>query len=104
MASIRAQLPNLNTGEDVKAIYSRIARTRRLPRSSSLDAIPGWTTAAGNSYTVWWINLNVMTGKNTGYALRFRENNHPAAKPKGEAVLARADIGWIREDPKSLAQ
>jgi hypothetical protein len=79
VASIHSQLPTLNATSQVKAIYNRIARIRRLPKGAALDPIPGYATASGKHYTVWWINLNVMTSKNSGYGLRIRETNNPAA-------------------------
>jgi hypothetical protein len=42
----------------------------------------------GGEYTVWWVNLDVATGENSGYGLRVRENNAPTAKPNGEPKLS----------------
>jgi len=79
VAAIRSQIPTLDATDHVKAIYSRIARTRRLPRGAMLDSIPGYSPSAGQHYTVWWINLNVVTGPKSGYGLRIRENDNPVA-------------------------
>jgi hypothetical protein len=79
VVAIQSQLPTLKAGRQVKDIYQRIARTRRLPHAASLTSIPGCTTESGQSYTVWWINLEVMTSKTTGYGLRIRETNDPVA-------------------------
>jgi hypothetical protein len=84
---ISARLPNLSASSAVKSVYSSIARTRRIPRDASLDICPGLQQADGTSYTVWWIDLNIMTGRNTAYTFRIRENNEPVAKPKGEPEL-----------------
>lgn len=78
-ASIESQLPSLDASEQVRAIYARIARTKRLPPGAALNSIPGFSPASGEHRTVWWINLEVMTGKNSGYGLRIRETNNPAA-------------------------
>jgi hypothetical protein len=79
ISSIQSQLPTLAASSQVKTIYSRIARRRRLPLGASLDSIPGYSPALGQQYTVWWINLDVMTGKKAGFGLRIRETNHPSA-------------------------
>jgi hypothetical protein len=57
--------------------------------------MPGWVLSDGTHYTVWWINLDVPTGKNSGYGLRIRENNAPIAKPKDEPNLERNNVTWI---------
>ena len=78
VSSIEAQLPNLDANDQVKAIYSRIAHTGRLPPGASLNSIPGYSPASGTPVTfVWWINLEIMTGKKSGYGLRIRETNNP---------------------------
>src|SRR5687767_5474663 len=44
VAAVNAQLPTLaDADSQVKAIYRRIARTGRLPRSALLDPIPGFS-------------------------------------------------------------
>jgi hypothetical protein len=47
----------------------------------------GYQIATGKTFTVWWINLDVRIGKDSGYGLRIRENNNPAAKPRDEGKL-----------------
>ena len=100
IASIRSQLPNLPASGQVKSIYSDIVRTRRLPRDVSLSVIPGWVLSDGTHHTVWWIDLYVPTGKNSGFTLRIRENNAPMAKPKDEPKLERSSHMWIPETPE----
>ena len=56
IASINSQLQSI-TSNRVRAIYSRIARTRRLPKGAMLDSISGYTNRDGESFRVWWINL-----------------------------------------------
>jgi hypothetical protein len=92
ITSIRTQLPNLLASKTVKSIYSDILRTSRIPHDASFHAISGWELRDGNRYTVWWINLDVRTGKDSGYGLRIRENNAPVAKPKDEPKLERRDL------------
>jgi hypothetical protein len=91
LAAIRAQLRTLPASKQVVAAYSTIARTRRIPQDASLHAIPRFQLKDGTEFTVWWINLDVTTGKNSGYALRIRENNAPIAKPKDEPRLELSD-------------
>jgi hypothetical protein len=95
VASIRSQLPGLAASGRVKKIYSEIARSRRLPTDASLYGMTGWELANGTRYTVWWINLDVRTAKNSGFSLRIRENNAPTAKPKDQPVLDRPNLSWI---------
>ena len=88
VTTIRERLPNLNASNRVKGIYARIADTRRLPRGATLQSISRHRTS-GEDFIVWWINLSVMTGNNSGYGLRIRENNYPSTaarktlKPEG---------------------
>ncbi|MDA8564177.1 hypothetical protein N9L06_06990, partial [Mariniblastus sp.] len=77
--AIKSALPNIKASDQVKAIYSRIVRTRRLPNSSSLNSISGYSPVSGENQQVWWINLDVMTEPSSGYALRIRETSNPVA-------------------------
>lgn len=99
MASIHAQLPHLSARDAVKAIFSEIASTGLLPHDASLSATSGWTLKDGTNYTVWWINLDVQTGEDTGFGLRIRENNEPVAKPKNEPKLNLKNKFWIPPSP-----
>jgi hypothetical protein len=92
IAAITAQLPTLAASNQVKAIYSAIVRTKRIPITASLDSIPGFSPASGKQlYTVWWVNLDIRPSENSGYALRVRENDSPRAKPASEPKLTRSD-------------
>jgi len=91
IAAIRTKLPTLSASKQVIAAYSKIAVTGRIPQDASLHAIPRFQLKDGTEFTVWWINLDVTTGKNSGYALRIRENNSPIAKPKDEPKLKPSD-------------
>ncbi|HEX2475192.1 MAG TPA: hypothetical protein VHK01_10615 [Lacipirellulaceae bacterium] len=101
IAAIRAQLPTLQASQQVIAAYSNIARIRRIPQDASLHAITGWELKDGTEFTVWWINLDVTTGKNSGYGLRIRENNAPIAKPKDEPKLELSNRMWIPKSSKA---
>jgi len=80
LASIQRQLPMLaDHGEPVASIYARIMKTKRLPAASSIYSNNGYARRVGPTKTVWWINLDVVTGPNAGFALRIRENDSPAA-------------------------
>jgi len=79
VTSIQRQLPTLKSkSSQVKAIFGQIARVRRLPRSVSLAPTTAYRMA-GKSKMVWWIDLSVMTSKDTGYTLRIRRTDNPAA-------------------------
>lgn len=75
--AIENQLPTLNASTPVRSALSRIARTRRFPNNAALDdfpiAVPSGTGTA--SIQRWAINLDVMTGPKSGFALRIRETS-----------------------------
>ena len=77
--AIESQLPNLDASDQIQAIYKRIARTRRLPRGTQLSTVSSFVPSQGENYTVWWVNLVVMTGPQSGYGMRIRETNSPIA-------------------------
>jgi len=87
VAAIKQQLPSLPAAPRTAAIYSSIVQSKRAPQDARLYAMSGFQLKDGTEYTVWWINLDVVTGKNSGFGLRIRENNAPVAKPKGEPKL-----------------
>jgi hypothetical protein len=78
VGAIRRQLPNLNASPQVVEMLRRIAQTRTLPVDAKVHADSGYTIR-GTTSVVWWINLDLVTGPNTGYGLRIRENNSPRA-------------------------
>lgn len=97
--AIESQLPTLDASDYVKAVSSRIARTRRLPRGASLDSIPGYMPSPGHRYTVWWINLNIITGPKSGYAMRIRETDNPVAAGDSRR-LERSDAVHYKRTPR----
>jgi len=78
VTAIESQLPTLDASRQVKSIYREIVRTRRVPRRGSLEAMPGFGSGPSQK-VVWWINLDLMTNKNTGYGLRIRATDDPVA-------------------------
>ena len=86
VSAIRSQLPTLRASDQVKAIYTRIAQTRRLPRGASLSSIDGYSPSSGEDYTVWWINLSVVTGPQFQFSLRIRANDNPVAADKSKPL------------------
>jgi len=79
VTAIESQLTNLAASAHVKDLYERFVRTHRLPRGARLDSISGSGSSSGEDRTVWWINLDVMTGPKSGYAMRIRETMNPVA-------------------------
>jgi hypothetical protein len=100
VAAINGQMSSLPAGSKVKTIYANIARSKQIPVNATLVAIPGFQPSNGTTYTVWWINLDVQTAKYSGYGLRIRENNHPAAKPEGQPKLDRNNLMWTSESSR----
>jgi len=86
VVAIESQLPIIDASQPVNAIYSRIVRTRRLPRGASLSTTGRPVTPNSREF-VPWVDLDVMTGKRTGYTLKVREMAYsavptdPATKP-----------------------
>jgi hypothetical protein len=85
ISAIESQLPTLKASRQVKEIYGRIARTRRLPARATIDAMPGFGSGPAQK-VVWWINLDVMASKTTGYGLRIRATNDPVAASQRAAA------------------
>jgi hypothetical protein len=83
VAAIRQQLPTLRASPQVIKILRRIEQSRTLPTDATFHADSGYTTRAKGTQIVWWINLDLVTGKNAGYGLRVRENNSPRAASLG---------------------
>jgi hypothetical protein len=71
LAAIRADLPTPNA----RTVFTRIVKTQQIPTTASLNFTTGYDSGSGSPHKVWWINLNVMTGKNTGYTLRVRDRD-----------------------------
>jgi hypothetical protein len=78
VAAIQVQLPTLNAWPHVTPIFEQIATTRQLPADARLYFFAAWEPKNSPRKIVWWINLDVVTRKGSGFALRIRENNSPA--------------------------
>ncbi len=75
VTAIESQIPTLKAEESTITAYRTIARTLRIPRTAQLSGFQ-----AGNNETHWAINLDIMTGPNSGYGLRIRESGQPTIK------------------------
>jgi hypothetical protein len=98
VAVIQKELPTLQASDDVKRIFADIVRTRKLPPDAMLSAQAQWKLQNGTTYTVWWIQLDVVIGRSY-WALKTRQNNTPAAKPAAEPALTRTMRTWLSHTP-----
>lgn len=87
VAAIEAQLPNLDATDEVKSVYARIARKRRLPKDASLSSVSAYSSSYGDGLgqrvTVWWIDLDIMIDASSGYTLRIRRTDQPVSSGQG---------------------
>ena len=67
---IRERVP---ATDDVYQVYQTIADTRMLPEGATLRFTTGWSGFNGHDFDVWWVDLNIKTGPNTGYTFRLRD-------------------------------
>jgi hypothetical protein len=58
--------------DEVYKIYQTIADTRKLPEGAELSFIKRWLRKQ-YSFDVWWVDLEIRTGPNTGYTFRIRD-------------------------------
>jgi thiol-disulfide isomerase/thioredoxin len=88
--------PNVN--EDTRRILQKIAETGVLPTGAGLDFRLQWEYDSGEfEDLMWWITLDVMTGVNTGYTHRIRQEK----LGRRLALLPAADYFWV-VDPNSV--
>ena len=73
VTAIDTQIPELDASEQVKSIYNRIAKSRRIPRGANLDLFPVIDSNTDKKPRLWCINLEIRMGPQSGYALRIRE-------------------------------
>jgi hypothetical protein len=66
----RGQVPAAN---EVYNIYQGIADTRTLPARANLTFTTRWVGFNKHDFDVWWVDLTIMTGPNTGYTFRLRD-------------------------------
>ena len=67
---IREQAP---ATDDVYKSYQVIADTKKLPEGATLTFTTMWSPFNGQEFDVWWVNLNLKTGSNTGFTFRLRD-------------------------------
>ena len=67
---IREQAP---ATDDVYKSYQVIADTKKLPEGATLTFTTMWSPFNGQEFDVWWVNLNLKTGPNTGFTFRLRD-------------------------------
>jgi hypothetical protein len=80
VAAIRGWIrEQVQVTDEVFAVYERIADTGRLPKGAEIRFTTGWTGYRGYDFDVWWIDLDISTGPNTGYTYRIRDQNAGAA-------------------------
>jgi len=59
--------------DDIYTAYQAIADTRKLPARAALYFITRcWGLNDPYEFDVWWINLEIWTGPDMGYAFRIR--------------------------------
>src|SRR5262245_36952803 len=67
---IRKQVP---VSDEVYKIYQTIADTKTLPEGATLRFITKWSGFNNHEFDVWWVDLSIKTGANTGYTFRIRD-------------------------------
>ena len=67
---IREQAP---ATDDVYKSYQVIADTKQLPEGATLTFTTTWSPFNGQELDVWWVNVNLKTGPNTGFTFRLRD-------------------------------
>jgi hypothetical protein len=77
ISSIKSQLGTPDMDQEVKEVFSRIVRTQRLPQGCGLSWITDWSPDGGRIFTVWWVDLDVITRNGTRYRMRLRATNKP---------------------------
>ncbi len=63
-------------------VYRSIAETGTMPKTAKLEYTTGRGPNNGYDFTVWWVNLDVMTSETTGYTFRIRKRSivaHPTS-------------------------
>ena len=59
--------------DEVYKVYQTIADTRRLPEGATLTFTTKWSGFNGHEFDVWWVDLNIKNGADTGYTFRIRD-------------------------------
>jgi hypothetical protein len=94
IGAISRQLPLPGATAEMNAIFSKIARTGRIPKGAFIDDIPTYQDGNTRPKVVWWIDLTVMTRDHSGYRMRIRKTDDPVAARifPGGAPPTRQDI------------
>jgi len=67
---IRERVP---ATDEVYRVYQTIADTKKLPDGATLTFTTKWSGFNNHEFDVWWIDLTIKTGANTGYTFRIRD-------------------------------
>jgi hypothetical protein len=76
-------------GDPTYAVFQKIADSKTLPEGAKLSFTTSWGTFNGYDFTVWWVDLSVKTGKNSGYKFRIRDRKI-SSKPSTSPVTSSA--------------
>jgi hypothetical protein len=97
IAAIRGWIPENTPGvtDEIYGKFQEIAESRVLPNGADLSFCSGWTGYRGYSFEVWWIDLSIKTGENTGYTFRIRDQKLSSRKmtPKELAEIEQRNQG-----------
>src|SRR5262249_21941590 len=78
VAAIRGR-PGRPAPDDVHKAYRAIADNKTLPAGATLSFIP----CSALFRSVWWVDLSIMTGPDTGFSVRIRKQTL-RCRPVGE--------------------
>jgi hypothetical protein len=67
---IRERVP---ATDEVYKVYQTIADTKKLPEGATLTFTTQWSGFNQHAFDVWWVDLNIKTGADTGYTFRIRD-------------------------------
>jgi hypothetical protein len=67
---IRERVP---ATDEVYKVYQTIADTKKLPEGATLTFTTKWSGFNKHEFDVWWVDLNIKTGPDTGYTFRIRD-------------------------------
>jgi hypothetical protein len=67
---IRERVP---ASDEVYNVFQMIADTKQLPEGTTLKFTTKWSGFNKHNFDVWWVDLNIKTGANTGYTFRIRD-------------------------------
>lgn len=87
---IRSQHPQMT--DDIYDALQKVVTTGMMPAKASLTFTTGWGYK-GHKFRVWWVDLSIMTGENTGYTYRLRDrkiSSRPLTDAEGKAIAQQA--------------